>query len=397
MQLAHRIKLRPTAKQANYFARACGTARWVWNWALEEWNRQFKEGGKPNAYTLNAEFNSTKRVICPWVTEITKCAAQRAILNLGTAYKRFFDKKAQRPKFKKKGKCRDSFYLSNDQFVISDKYIRIPKLGWVHMSEPLRFNGKIMSATIIRQADWWYVSIRVEMPDKVPVKPIGDPIGVDLGFNNFAVLSTGEKFDAPRPLKHEAKKLRRLSKAVSRKQPRSKRREKAKVKVSRLQFKMRSQRLDFTHKLTTQLSKNHAEVCIENLCVKGLAKGHFSRSVADGGLYEFRRQLTYKSLLYGSTLTVRDRFFPSSKRCSNCGYINCDLQLRDRTWTCPECGEHHDRDTNAAKNLVTGPNLPVGDRNVKPVEIEALTPVSGVKLRSTKRESDVNANHLVGV
>ena len=387
MQLAHKIKLRPTAKQANYFARACGTARFVWNWALDEWNRQYAEGGKPNANTLDVQFNAVKRELCPWALEVGKDAAQRAIDNLGAAYQRFFAKKAQRPKFKKKGRSRDSFYISNDQFKVSGKYIRIPKLGWVRMSEPLRFAGKIMSATIGRQADWWYVSISVRMPDSKPAKPAGAPVGVDLGFNAFATLSTGEKIEAPKPLKKYKKLLRRRSQQVSRKQPGSHRHHEAKRKLSRVQFKIASIRRDFIHKLTTRLSKNHAEVCVEDLCVKGLAKGRFSRSIADAGFHEFRRQLSYKSLLYGSTLTVRDRFFPSSKMCSTCGHVLDMLPLSARSWICPVCGADHDRDVNAAKNLLN-PNLPVGDRDVKPVETEALTAVPAVKLRSMKREQD---------
>ena len=180
--LAHRIRLYPNNFQATYFSKACGVSRFAYNWALAEWRRLYAEGVKVSEGDLRKKLNATKRECFPWMLEVTKCAPQLAIKDLGVAWKNFFDGRTGAPRFKKKGQQRDSFRISNDQFVIEGEKIRIPNLGWVDMAETLRFQGKILGATVTKEADLWYVSVQVEMPEPAPVheEPSGEPVDVNL-------------------------------------------------------------------------------------------------------------------------------------------------------------------------------------------------------------------------
>jgi len=217
--VAHKIALNPTTDQAVYFARACGVARFAFNWALAEWQRQYKEGGKPSEGALRRQLNSIKRSEFPWMLEVTKVAPQQAIKNLGSAFKRFFEGKGKYPKFKKKG-VRDSFRAENgpETFAFDGKRIRLPVAGWVRMREALRFNGKILSATVSRVADRWFVSVTVEVAHQVPVRENQVAAGgVDLGVKALATMSDGGTVEGPKALRSNLKRLRRLSRSLSRK------------------------------------------------------------------------------------------------------------------------------------------------------------------------------------
>jgi putative transposase len=211
-----------------------------------------------------------------------------------------------------------------------------------------------MSATISRVADKWFVSITVEMPEKL-IKAANDnqvAVGIDLGITHFAKLSTGEEVEGPKPHKTLLNRLRRLSRSLSRKKKGSNNRHKAKLKLSRLHCRIANIRRDAIHQLTTKLTENFSHIGIENLNVKGMMKNcRLSRSIADMSFHEFRRQMEYKVQIRGKTLVIADRWFASSKLCSNCDYKHESLTLSDREWTCPRCGMCHDRDLNAAKNL----------------------------------------------
>lgn len=233
MIIAHKIALDPNNAQATYFARAAGTARFAYNWALAEWQRQYaawKQDNslpKPSQAALRRQLNAIKREQFPWMLEVTKNAPQMAIIQLGEAFKNFFAGRAKYPKFRKKG-VHDRFTLTNDQFSIDGSCIRIPHLGWVRMRESLRFAGKIMSATISRVADRWFVSITVDTED--PPKSRAEnqgAVGVDLGVAALATLSTGETITGPKPHKALLDRLRRLSRSLSRKQKGSSNRRKA--------------------------------------------------------------------------------------------------------------------------------------------------------------------------
>src|SRR5260221_551080 len=188
---AHTIRLHPTEEQQVYFAKAAGTARFVWNWALAAWNWQFEAGEHPTALKLKKQFNAIRREHFPWTWEVTKNASDQLFLELGRAFTAFFEGKSRRPRFKSKKRSRASFYLANDQFELGDHRIWVPKLGWVNMAENLRFTGKVTGARITKTADWWDVALNVELPDTLPGKRPG-AIGIDVGLNRLATLSTGE-------------------------------------------------------------------------------------------------------------------------------------------------------------------------------------------------------------
>lgn len=388
MHLTHKIALCPTPEQADYFKRACGTARKVWNWALGEWNKQYEAGQKPNAMALKKQFNAIKysdpqwldKDGRPWLRDIHRDAHSQPFAHLAKAWNRFFTdledgKPAYPPQFKKKGRCRDSFYVANDKLTVADKTIRLPKIGWVRMREALRFEGKILGATVSRSADRWFVAIQVEVPDAqfYRKRTAHDITGVDLGLKAAATLSNGESIDAPKPLKAALRRLKIRSRRLSRKLeaakvsvgfskhatlpkgtklPVSNNRKKSAQTLARLHARIANIRADFTHKLTTRLCRENQAVGIEDLHVKGmLANDKLARALSDVGFGRFRAQMEYKAKRYGTRLVIADRWYPSSRLCSVCGWKNQVLTLSDREWTCPACGTHHDRDHNAALNL----------------------------------------------
>jgi putative transposase len=271
--IAHQIALAPNNVQAPYFAQAAGVARFAYNWALAEWKRQYglwKDDNtlsKPSQYALRRQLNSIKRKQFPWMLDVTKNAPQMAIIQLGEAFKNFFAGRARYPRFRKKG-VYDRFSLTNDQFAINGKRIRIPKLGWVRMREALRFSGKIVSATISRIASRWFVSISVDIPDfsHLPQAENQGVVGVDLGISALATLSTDEP-PIPGPKAHRAlfRRLQRLSRSLSRKQKGSANRRKTKDKLAKLNARIANIRKDALHKLTSDLTRRFHTIGIEDL------------------------------------------------------------------------------------------------------------------------------------
>lgn len=380
MLMAHKIALNPNHAQATYFARASGTARFAYNWALAEWQRQYEAWKadsslpKPSQMALRRQLNALKREQFPWMLEVTKNAPQLAIMQLGEAFKNFWAGRAQYPKFRKKG-VHDRFSLSNDQFSVKGSRLRIPNLGWVRMRESLRFTGKIMSATVSRVADKWFVSLTVDTEDAPKRRAENQgAVGVDLGVSALATLSTGEKVVGPQPHKALFKRLKRLSRSLSRKHkaakagvglaanaripkgvrlPVSENAKKARATLSRLHARIGDIRADALHKLTSDLTRRFHTIAIEDLNVCGMLKNHhLARSIADRSFFEFRRQLEYKAGRRGGRVVVADRWFASSKICSVCAVKQDKMPLAVRQWTCPDCGTLHDRDGNAARNLL---------------------------------------------
>ena len=379
MILAHRIRLVPTREQDVYLRRACGVARFAYNWALAQWKQKYAAGERPSEVTLRKTLNAIKGERFPWMGEVTKNAPQQAIKNLGRAYANFFDdlaayrrgelawKRVRVPRFKKKGHS-ERFRADNgpdkvhpDAVRTCGKCVRLPVIGWVAMREEVRFAGRILSVTIARQADAWYASFSIEVAYETDARSDASVVGVDLGVTALATLSDGSpKVPAPKPLRRYLQKLKRLSRALSRKQRGSRNRAKAKTKLARLHRRIANIRADVLHKLTTHLPR-YRTVVIEDLNVAGmLANRHLSRAIADVGFFEFRRQLDYKTAMAGSTLVVADRWYASSKLCSVCGVKNEALTLSERIWTCASCGTSHDRDINAAVNLARYPESSPG-------------------------------------
>ena len=372
----HIIELTPNNTQATHLKKACGVARFAYNWALAEWKKQYEQDknyrdecqakgitidenrlNKPSQGKLRKQLNAIKREQFPFMLEVTKCSPQLAIMQLGDAFKRFFKGESKYPQFRKKG-VNDRFSLSNDQLKLKLKkdkpFIQIPNLGLVRMREKLRFDGKILSAKVFTKGGKWFVSIAVELSETTkPLPKTNKSVGIDLGITSLATLSDSTKIQAPKPLKNKLKKLQRLSKSLSRKQKGSNNREKAKTKLSRLYYKISNIRKDFLHKLTTNLVKSYDTIAIEDLNVKGMVKNRkLARSIHDLGFYELKRQLIYKANQWGKTVKEVDRFYPSSKTCHYCNHKVDELPLSVRYWICPNCNVSHDRDINASLNIL---------------------------------------------
>jgi len=361
MHRVHKIKLDPTAVQEEYFRRACGVARFAFNWALAEWKAEYEAGGKPNEAALRKRLNAIKAEHFPWMSEVTKVAPQNAIKNVGIAFQNFFRRVKQGgkpgyPRFKKKG-MHDSFRADNgpqnsESHAVEcvGKTIKLPRCGVVRMREELRFVGRTLAATVSRMADGWYVAVLVDTTDCLSGPLHRGTVGVDLGIKEFATLSTGEIIPALKPHRAAHQRLVRLSRSLSRKQKGSSNRAKAKTKLAKLHQRIGNIRTNALHKLTTKLATEFDTIAIEDLSVSGMLRNrHLARSIADAGFSEFRRQLEYKAVMTGAHVHVVDRFFPSSKTCHSCGTIH-PMKLSDRIMVC-DCGNIMDRDLNAAMNL----------------------------------------------
>jgi putative transposase len=258
------------------------------------------------------------------------------------------------PRFKSKKRSRASFYLANDKFTVGDHWVDIPKLGRVNMAEQLRFQGKILGARVIKVACWWFISIQVELPGEQPVNT-NPPLGIDVGINRLATFSDGTWVENQKPLRSSLKKLAFASRALSRKQLGSRNREKAREKMARLYYRTRCIRDDILHKLTTEVARTYGMIGIEDLHVKGLLRNHsLALALSDASLGRLLDLLESKVRAAGGTVVKVDRYFPSSKRCSQCHTVNPDLTLADRVFVCinPDCTYSADRDYNASINLL---------------------------------------------
>jgi putative transposase len=409
MILSHRIRLGPMPEQRDYFARAAGTARRVWNWALAEWNRQMDAGLMPNAMALKKQFNHIKYADPDWrdadgqawLRTIHRDAHAQPFAHLAQAWSSYFEQRragqpAHRPRFKKKGRCRDAFYVANDRFRMDGMAVVLPKIGRVALRERLRWPGRIMGASVGRDADHWYLAVQVEVPDNAArrARRGNEVTGVDLGVSAAATLSSGDKIAAPRPLAAALRRLRIRSRRRSRKVEAAKQATRIEGPIpkgmrlpvptnqtcgaralARLHARVAQVRRDFTQKLTTHLCRENQTVVIEDLHVSGmLANRRLARAIADVGFYEIRRQLQYKAARYGTRIVLADRWYPSSKLCSACGEKYAALGLGERTWTCAACGAHHDRDVNAAINLQRLATGAHAARTALPEASQAVTP-----------------------
>lgn len=372
MITAHRIALDPTVKQIQHFVQACGVARFAWNWCLDFWDYQYKAGNKPTLAKVKAAWNQNRREQFPWSYEVTKCASNQAVMNLGKAFNSFFrdlkksgGRKSAYPVPKRKGRCKDSFALWNDQFAVQGKKIRIPQLGWVRMREELRFSGKILGAVVSRTADRWYVSIQVDTEDPTPLGHPQESVGIDVGVKDLLVFSKPtvsgtQKIGNPKHYKKSAKRLKRIQRSVSRQEThrksrgarKSKRAVKQVTRLARQHARVACLRADTLHKATTQVAKEFETVCLEDLNTEGMLKNHkLAGALQDASLYEIRRQLEYKVKRAGGHVLFCSQWFPSTKTCSACGVVQPSISLSVRYWRCPDCGAHHDRDINAAINI----------------------------------------------
>jgi len=374
MRRAHKIRLNPTSEQKQYLQQACGIARFCFNWGLAEWKHQYEEDGKPSAYALKKQFNAIKHEQFPWVYDVTKCAQDSGFRNLDTAFMNFFrrcrngDTKKGYPNFKSKKKSKQSFRMDGARTEMEGHWLKLERLDTpINMAEILRFDGKVMSVTVVEDTGHWYAAINVEL-DPPEHEHSQKSVGVDLGVKTLAMLSDGTQFENQKLLRSEMRKFKRFNRELSRRQRASGRWRRTRQKLARLHRQVADRRLDYQHKMTTGIAQTYKIVGIEDLNVAGMLRNHrLALSITDAGFGEIRRQLKYKAEWYDGLIVEIDRFFPSSKLCRHCGCINADLTLADREWTC-DCGAVLNRDRNAALNI----------------EREALRIVAGVGSRTHK-------------
>jgi putative transposase len=375
---AYRFALDTTPTHRRALASHCGAARVAHNWGLQLVQERLQErrAGKDvevpwTLPELRREWNRAKEQIAPWWAENSKEAYSSGLDGLARALRNWTDSRTGRrkgrkvgfPRRKKKGRSRDTCRFTTGAIkVLPDrKHIQLPRIGVLKTHESTRKlvrrleqgTARILAATIARTADRWFVSFTVEVQRAIPVSNGNQTvIGVDVGIRKLAVLSTGLTIANPRALECSLRKLRRLNRELARRKLNSNRRDITRRKLSRVHNRAANIRRDALHKLATNVATQHGTVVIEMLNVAGMLRNrHLARALADTGLAELRRMLGYKTTWYGSRLVVADRFYPSSKTCSACGWVKAKLTLAERTFGCEACGLHIDRDLNAARNL----------------------------------------------
>ncbi|MHA2169949.1 MAG: RNA-guided endonuclease InsQ/TnpB family protein [Candidatus Kariarchaeaceae archaeon] len=354
----YKVELKPNNKQITLLKKHAGTSRFAWNWGLAQRQELYKWAKKStNSIKQHKELNKLKRTQFPWMYEVSKCAPQEALRDLDRAFENFYVKRTGFPNFKKKGK-NESFRLTGAirlHRINNHNWMQLPRLKRIRLKEfpKLKNNTKILSATVSCQADRWFVSLTVkeEIPDPADPNPL-KVLGLDLGISKLAVLSNSLEFESSKPLITQLRKLRKISKELSRRVYKSHNWFKSLNKVKRLHFRISCQRVDILSKLSAEVLSNGDFVVLEDLDIKNMVKNRkLARSISDMGWGKLRRQLEYKAKWFGKELITAPRFFPSSKLCFNCEQVKKYLELCDRIYKCDACGFEEDRDLNAALNL----------------------------------------------
>ena len=352
---AYRFRFYPTTEQVQLLSRTFGYVRYVYNWALKAKTDAYYHEGKRLYYKdLSSKLTILKQQPeAVWLNEVSSVALQQELRHLDRAFIHFFEGRAEYPQFHKKHGKQSATFASS-AFKWDGETISLAK-----MKEPLairwsrKLSGIPTSLTITKDAaDRYFVAITIE-EDITPLPEMSQQVGIDLGLLDAVILSTGEKVGNPRFFRKDEKRLAKAQKRLSKKQKGSKNRDKARIKVAKIHAKMADRRQDFLQKLTTQLIRENQVISLESLQVKHMIQNHhLAKSIADVGWGELVRQLEYKAAWYGRTVVKIDKFYPSSKRCYDCGHLMSKMPLNIRAWTCPECGKTHDRDINAAQNIL---------------------------------------------
>ena len=374
MILSLKIKLHPTKEQEQLMWQSAGVSRYIYNWGLALKKQKYEEENiNLNIADLRKELTKFKKTSgLDWLNTPSADGGREALRDLGDAYKKFFKKQGGYPKFKKKGKCETSFYHDPRKLKVNDDYVYLEKIGLVRMSDEGRLPKgdykkdkiKVTNPRIKHNGRYWILTLGIEAEDK-PVELTNVSLGIDVGVKDLAVCSDGQVFkniNKSKTIKKLEKRLRRLQRQVSRKYEMNKQdnkfvKTKNIIKLERqiklIHLRLSNIRSNHLHQTTNKIVKTKpSRIVIEDLNVSGMMKNHhLSKAIQQQKLYEFRRQLEYKTKKYGIELVLADRWFPSSKTCSSCGAIKSDLKLKDRVFKCDCCGLEIDRDLNASINL----------------------------------------------
>ena len=353
---SYRYELKPNNKQRTLLAKHAGCARFAYNWGLSLRIEEYKFTKKSsNAIAQHRQLNLLKKTQFPWMYEVSKCAPQEALRDLDKAFDNFYrglklKRKVGHPKFRKKNK-NNSFRLTGSMHVHRDSVV-LPRIGGIRTKELTGLKGNILSATISKDVDRWFVSLQVERERKEYKTDKNQTIGIDVGIDSFSTLSDGTKIESPKPLEHALKLLKKRQRQHSKKKKGSQNRKRSALSLGRLHRRIRNERKDFISKFSTHLAKTKSVIIVENLNIQGMVRNrNLSRYITDSGWRQFLNQLSYKATWYGSEFIKAPRFYPSSKTCSVCGAVRVDMDLSERKFICGMCGTSMDRDQNAARNL----------------------------------------------
>ncbi|MBP1919646.1 IS200/IS605 family element RNA-guided endonuclease TnpB [Youngiibacter multivorans] len=377
---AYEYRIYPDKKQETLIARTIGCSRFVYNHFLELWNKEYEETGKGLTYYACSKL-LTKLKRDPetvWLCEVDKFSLQNSLRNLSDAFSRFFKGQNEHPQFKSKKNPRQSYttQYTNNNIAVSGNFLKLPKLGLVKFADSREMKGRILNATVRRKSSGeFFVSILCE--EEICELPKTDSsVGIDLGIIDFAVMSDGSRNDNNHFTRQMEERLRREQRKLARRALAAEKRgiplsearnyQKQRRKVARLYEKVANQRKEYLNKLNTEIVKNHDIICIEDLNVKGMMRNHkLAKSISDVSWTSLVSKLQYKAAWYGKEVIRISRWFPSSQICSECGHKDGKKPLHVREWTCPVCHAHHDRDVNAARNILA-----------EGLRIRALTPGS---------------------
>jgi len=361
IQKAYKFRIEPNAAQRKQLAVEFGSARFVWNRCLDLRGKAWEERQERHNYvSLNRQVTEWKRGEFPWLADSAACCLTQVLIDQDKAFKNFFEKRGRYPRFKSRYD-RQAVRYTLDQRTIGNNYLageflKLPKLGAIKIRWSQVPAGIPKMATVSKDpCGRYFVSFACEVALQ-PMPLTGKAVGLDLGIKDVVVSWDGEeatKSGNPRHLKRQLKHLKRQQRRLARMQKGSNRRNRQRLKVARIHARIAASRADFLHKTTTALIRQADGIAIENLHVKGMVKNHhLAGAIADVGMGEFRRQIEYKAAWHGRRVEVVDRWFPSSKTCSSCGAYQAKMPLSVREWTCPDCGMQHDRDVNAAINIL---------------------------------------------
>ena len=359
MEKAYKYRLYPNKEQKILIQKTFGCKRWVFNHFLAERIKLYtQEKRTVGCFEQSGRLAGIKKEM-EWLRESDKCALQNALADLDAAYQNFFRrvKTGENPGFPKFKSKRDKHqsYRTNSTIRVFDKHIQLPKLGRVPCRISQQIEGRILSATVSQNPSGkYFVSVLCTGVEIQPLKKSGAMVGIDLGLKELAITSDNQHFQNPKYFGKSQKKLTKLQRELSRKSKGSNNRKKARIKVARLHEHIANQRLDNSHKMTTSLVRDYDLIAVETLILKNMVKNkRLAKAISDATWGKIVRQLEYKCNRHGKELVKVDRFYPSSQTCNNCGFKNfATKNLAVREWDCPKCGAHHDRDINAAKNIL---------------------------------------------